>query len=118
MSEISLSLRLRAACREHCHGKSATHRASTKRWSEIQKAILFGYSIPDPVTAELHDIDLRAGGSIGAPDPLINPQSRNQCLFRSLVREAITSSQLEGAVTTREVAKETNPDSALRRSSL
>jgi Fic family protein len=66
----------------------------------------FGYNIPDPVTAELHDIDLRAGGSIGAPDPLINPQSRNQYLFRSLVREAITSSQLEGAVTTREVAKE------------
>lgn len=66
----------------------------------------FGYSIPDSVTAELHDIDLRAGGSIGAPDPLMNSQSRNQYLFRSLVREAITSSQLEGAVTTREVAKE------------
>ena len=66
----------------------------------------FGYNIPDSVAAQLHEIDLGAGGTIGVPEPLLNSHSRNQYLFRSLVQEAITSSQLEGAVTTREVAKE------------
>jgi Fic family protein len=66
----------------------------------------FGYNVPDSVAAQLHEIDLGAGGTIGVPEPLLNSQSRNQYLFRSLVQEAITSSQLEGAVTTREVAKE------------
>jgi Fic family protein len=40
------------------------------------------------------------------PEPITNPQTRDRYLVRSLIEEAITSSQLEGAVTTREVAKE------------
>jgi Fic family protein len=40
------------------------------------------------------------------PEPITNPQTRDRYLIRSLIEEAITSSQLEGAVTTREVAKE------------
>lgn len=66
----------------------------------------FRYNIPDLVAQQLHVIDLGAGGTIGVPDSVTNPQTRNQYLVRSLVREAITSSQLEGAVTTREVAKD------------
>ena len=56
---------------------------------------------------ELHYIDLGSGGVVNAPEePLINPQTRDRYLVRSLIEEAITSSQLEGAATTREVAKD------------
>lgn len=66
----------------------------------------FRFLVPDIVLEELHKIDCRAGGSLRMPEPVMNPQSRDQYLIRSLMEEAITSSQLEGAVTTREVAKE------------
>lgn len=66
----------------------------------------FRFSIPDKIAKQLHEIDLGAGGRIGIPDPVTNPDTRDQYLIRSLMDEAITSSQLEGAVTTREVAKD------------
>lgn len=66
----------------------------------------FQFSVPDLVQLELHQIDVGAGGSLGVPEPITNPQTRDHYLIRSLIEEAITSSQLEGAVTTREVAKE------------
>ncbi len=66
----------------------------------------FSFCVPDPVQAELHEIDVGAGSAIGIPEPITNPQTRDRYLIRSLIEEAITSSQLEGAVTTREVAKE------------
>ncbi len=40
------------------------------------------------------------------PEPVTNPATRERFLFRSLVEEAITSSQLEGASTTRTKAME------------
>jgi Fic family protein len=55
---------------------------------------------------ELHQIDLGSGGQVSLPDQITNPQTRDRYLVSSLMEEAITSSQLEGAVTTREVAKE------------
>ena len=66
----------------------------------------FQFGVPDLVQAELHDIDVGAGRSLGVPEPITNPQTRDKYLIRSLIEEAITSSQLEGAATTREVAKE------------
>ena len=66
----------------------------------------FKFCTPDLVLQELHEIDMGAGSSIGVPEPITNPQTRDRYLIRSLIEEAITSSQLEGAVTTREVAKE------------
>ena len=66
----------------------------------------FQFSVPDQVQMELHQIDFGAGRSLGVPEPITNPQTRDHYLIRSLIEEAITSSQLEGAVTTREVAKE------------
>jgi Fic family protein len=66
----------------------------------------FRFCVPDLVQQELHLIDVGAGRSIGIPEPITNPQTRDRYLIRSLMEEAITSSQLEGAVTTREVAKE------------
>lgn len=66
----------------------------------------FRFFVPDLVQEELHNIDCGAGGSLRVPEPINNPQTRDQYLIRSLMEEAITSSQLEGAVTTRKVAKE------------
>ncbi|MBU4459713.1 MAG: Fic family protein, partial [Verrucomicrobia bacterium] len=66
----------------------------------------FQFGVPDIVQAELHDIDVGAGRSLGIPEPIANPQTRDRYLIRSLIEEAITSSQLEGAATTREVAKQ------------
>lgn len=66
----------------------------------------FHYFIPDTIQKLLHEIDFGAGAYIGMPDPIANPQTRDRYIVSSLIQEAITSSQLEGAVTTREVAKE------------
>ena len=66
----------------------------------------FGYSLPAPVQELLHRIDLSAGGRVGMPAQITNPETRDQYYVASLIEEAITSSQLEGASTTRQVAKE------------
>ena len=54
----------------------------------------------------VHKIDLGAGGAIGIPEPVTNEETKNYYYVNSLMQEAITSSQLEGAAVTREVAKE------------
>ncbi len=66
----------------------------------------FKYAINDMIGRLLHEIDLGAGGNIGMPDPIANPQTRSQYIMHSLFQEAVTSSQLEGAATTRAEAKE------------
>ncbi len=66
----------------------------------------FAFCVPDLVIEKLHDIDCGSGATVNIPSPITNPQTRDQYLIRSLMEEAITSSQLEGAATTREVAKE------------
>jgi Fic family protein len=66
----------------------------------------FNYSLVDPIAELLHKIDQGAGGVIGMPDQITNPETRDRYCVNSLIQEAITSSQLEGAATTREVAKE------------
>lgn len=43
---------------------------------------------------------------IGVPEPVTNPATRDRYVVNSLIQEAITSSQLEGASTSRKVAKE------------
>ncbi len=47
-----------------------------------------------------------AGGKIEMPDQITNPQTRDRYYISSLMEEAITSSQLEGAAVTRRDAKE------------
>ena len=65
----------------------------------------FTYSLADPVLELLHEIDRDASGRITTRDQITNPQTRARYIESSLIEEAITSSQLEGASTTREVAK-------------
>ncbi len=64
------------------------------------------YALPPLVLELLHRVDRDAGGVIGAPEQVTNPQTKATYLLKSLVEEAITSSQLEGASTTRRVAKD------------
>ncbi len=71
-----------------------------------KKAEPFRHLVVDPIPEMLHKIDQGAGGSIAMPDQIANPDTRDQYYIRSLIQEAITSSQLEGAVTTRKIAKE------------
>jgi len=66
----------------------------------------FRFAVPEEVSQELHQIDLGAGGLVCTPEPIVNPQTRDRYLVRSLIEEAVTSSQLEGAATTHAVAKD------------
>lgn len=66
----------------------------------------FHYNLPPFVMRMLHLVDRDASGRIEVPEAVTNPQSRDRFLVRSLMEEAITSSQLEGAATTRKEAKD------------
>jgi len=66
----------------------------------------FGFWLPDVVLKELHFIDQNAGGSLLMDNPELSPEARERYLVSSLMEEAIASSQIEGAATTRKVAKE------------
>lgn len=65
----------------------------------------FLLATPEPVQIHLHHIDRDAAGEIRAPAELNTPEHRDRYLLHSLFEEAITSSQLEGAATTRKVAE-------------
>lgn len=64
----------------------------------------FRYAPVDSVQERLHHIDQRAAGRIAFPDVLTHPETRDRYIVSSLIEEAITSSQMEGASTTRQVA--------------
>lgn len=66
----------------------------------------FPYTVPDEVLAALDRIARDASGLIGISEQVTNPSTRDRYLVSSLIEEAITSSQLEGAATTRKVAKD------------
>lgn len=63
----------------------------------------FVFSTPAPVTIDLHHIDRDAAGQIRAAGSPLQADSQ-RFLMSSLIEEAITSSQLEGAATTRKIA--------------
>lgn len=68
----------------------------------------FLYALPNAALEMLHRVDRDAGGNIRGDEPIAQVTgvaTRDTYLFKSLVEEAITSSQLEGASTTRRVAK-------------
>ena len=66
----------------------------------------FVFALVDPILALLHRLDRDASGQIRLAAPIANSATRDGYLVRSLIEEAINSSQLEGASTTRQVAKE------------
>jgi Fic family protein len=66
----------------------------------------FSYCAPDSVQSLLHEVDRNAAGDIQIPELVTTPQNRDRYIVRSLMEEAITSSQLEGAATTHKIAKD------------
>lgn len=67
----------------------------------------FVIAMSEPVLIHLHHIDQEAGGKIFSSTDKNIPSKEHQrrYLINSLIEEAITSSQLEGASTTRKVAE-------------
>lgn len=66
----------------------------------------FRFGQPDSLTELLHKIDRGLGAVLGLPEAIESPEIRDRYVINTLIQEAITSSQLEGAATTRQVAKE------------
>lgn len=65
----------------------------------------FVLGVPEPAQIALHRIDRDAASQIATASP-IHGEHRDRYLMHSLIEEAITSSQLEGASTTRRVAEQ------------
>ena len=64
------------------------------------------FILTEPLPELLHSFDKDCAGEIVLSDPLLNPQTRDRYIVSALMEEAVTSSQLEGASTTREVAQD------------
>lgn len=60
---------------------------------------------PSIMQQQLHELDLSLGGNLDASD-IIPSEEKQRYLISSLMEEAIASSQLEGAATTRKLAKQ------------
>ena len=68
----------------------------------------FSLALTEELHRKLHQMDRAAGGAIKAGDPITvitSEKNRDRYLIKSLLEEAITSSQLEGASTTTSEAK-------------
>lgn len=65
----------------------------------------FTYNITPYIQQKLHEFDLNLGGQFEGRE-IIPESDKNQYLINSIMEEAIASSQLEGAATTRKDAKE------------
>ena len=83
--------------------RKATYRATPLLDNSGQ---YFQYGMNDLIHEKLHMIDQKAGGRLGMSDNILNSPMKEHYYVSSLMQEAITSSQLEGATTTRQVAKE------------
>ncbi|WP_026208593.1 Fic family protein [Catelliglobosispora koreensis] len=66
----------------------------------------FVFNLPDVVLQDIEFVSERLKGTIGFGERVTNPATRDQYLVSSLIEEAITSSQLEGATTSRRVANQ------------
>lgn len=73
--------------------------------TKISRAYNFRYNTTDNIELQLHQFDLGMGGIL-YHDTIIPEEDKEKYLGNSLMEEAIASSQIEGAATTREVAKE------------
>lgn len=66
----------------------------------------FSFNLPDPVLEACDTIARDASGQIQVSELVTDPDTRDRYVVNSLIEEAIASSQLEGAATSRRDAKE------------
>jgi Fic family protein len=65
------------------------------------------FATPEPVLIHLHHMDQESPSWVSRPVAEVStPMNRDEYVLRSLIEESITSSQLEGASTTRRVAED------------
>ncbi len=85
-----------------------TGRRATYRYLPFldKKEKVFAFGAPDNVQEMLHEIDKLAGGNIVMDRAVPNAHTRKYFMITSFFEEAVRSSQLEGATTTRRRAKE------------
>ena len=67
---------------------------------------IFKYLLLNDAQRKLHLMDKGAGGHLETGLESVNTEGRSRYIISSLMEEAIASSQLEGAATTRKIAKE------------
>lgn len=65
----------------------------------------FNYYPTDSILKSLHQFDMHIGGYMGAKS-IVPEENKNRYLVSSIMEEAISSSIMEGAATTRKKAKE------------
>ena len=65
----------------------------------------FWFSVTEHMLSMMHEFDMNTGGNLGTKS-IIPESDKNFYLVSSVMEEAIASSQMEGASTTRKVAKE------------
>lgn len=65
----------------------------------------FSFNNTDSIQKALHEFDMNIGGNLGSKN-IIPSEDKKRYLVSSIMEEAIASSQIEGAVTTRKKAKE------------
>jgi len=83
-------------------------RVSMTKWLPCKDAAgeMFTLATPDPLLRYLSEADRDLSGRVPIPEQLMNPGTRDRYRISASIEEAITSSQLEGASTTRKVATE------------
>lgn len=62
--------------------------------------------ITNNMNRQCHEMDMHFGGDLGSSNACIPNEHREKYLINSLMEEAISSSQMEGASTTRKLAKD------------
>lgn len=74
--------------------------------TDVHNGKNFTYGVTDRILKELEFINRFAGGTIPFDQPAIHEREKERYILHSLIEEAISSSLLEGAATTREKARE------------
>ncbi|HJT43064.1 MAG TPA: Fic family protein [Rhizomicrobium sp.] len=65
----------------------------------------FSFCDPAPLKEILRDLDMNAGGALGSSETVLSTGEGKRYLARSLAEEPFQSSFIEGAATTRQIAK-------------
>ena len=91
-------------CAEHLWQAVKIHREIGLQRVRFGK-YTFSFNVTSAMQSLLHNFDLNMGGSLSA-DGIIPNNDKQMYLISSIMEEAIASSQMEGASTTRKVAKD------------
>lgn len=123
MIELMHSGKLKSVQDDYLYWDTAKYKAKSKGisaptfWSVIKlhrrinaKQVQFGnyqfnYLITDYIQKSLHQFDLHIGGTLGSSTGIAETD-KNKYIISSIMEEAISSSQMEGANTTRKQAKD------------